>query len=173
MNVMETIAARRSIRQYEERPVEREKIQEVLEAMRLAPSACNGQKWKFFAVADPALREKIASICLGGPEWIRHAPVILIAAGYGPGIMTCGHDASSVDLTIPMSYATLEAVELGLGTCLIASFRQEDVCEILGLDDTWRIPLIATLGYAAEAPGARPRKAADEVTAILSGLEKT
>lgn len=167
MRVMEAIETRRSIRQYDERPVEREKLLKVLEAMRLAPSACNGQKWKFFAAADPALRERIASACVGSPEWIKAAPVILIAAGYGTGIMTCGHDASSVDLTIPMSYATLEAAEQGLGTCLIASFKQEDICEILGLDDAWRVPLIATLGYAAEAPDARPRKAADEVTAIL------
>ena len=167
MNVMEAIAKRRSIRKYENRPVEAEKLTLVLESMRLAPSAGNGQKWKFFAVTDPALVAKIGSVCLGTPEWIRTAPVILIGAGYGPGIMTCGHDASSVDLTIPMSYATLEAVELGLDTCLIASYHQEEVCALLGLDEGWRIPMIATLGYSAEAPEARPRKAADEVCQIL------
>ncbi|MBQ7841646.1 MAG: nitroreductase family protein [Lachnospiraceae bacterium] len=167
MNVMEAIAARRSIRKYEDRPVEQEKIQKILESMRLAPSAGNGQKWKFFAVVDPAVIEKIGSVCLGTPDWIKTAPAILIGAGYGPGIMTCGHDTSSVDLTIPMSYASLEAVELGLGTCLIASYKQEDVCGILGLDDSWRIPLIATLGYGAEAPDARPRKDAAEVTQVI------
>ena len=167
MNVLEAIAARRSIRKYDDRPIEADKLQKVLESMRLAPSAGNGQKWKFFAVIDPEVIEKIGSVCLGTPDWIRTAPIILVAAGYGPGIMTCGHDASSVDLTIPMSYATLEAVEQGLGTCLIASYKQEDVCGILGLDDSWRIPLIATFGYPAEDPEARSRRPADEVIQII------
>ena len=167
MNVIEAIEKRRSIRLYEDRAVEPEKLHQVLEAMRLAPSAVNAQKWKFFAVSDPVVKEKIASVCMGGPKWLKDAPVILIAAGYGSGIMTCGHDASSVDLTIPMSFATLQAMELGLGTCLIASFHQEEICEILGLDDTWRIPLISPLGYPAEYPDARPRKEAEEVECLI------
>lgn len=167
MTVQEAIKVRRSIRKYEDREVEPEKLKQVLEAMRLAPSAVNAQKWKFFAITDPVVREKIASVCMGTPEWIKNAPVILIAAGYGSGIMTCGHDASSVDLTIPMSFATLEAAELGLGTCLVASFHQEDIREILGLDDSWRIPLLSPLGYAAENPDARMRKPAEEVIQVI------
>lgn len=167
MDVIKAIEERRSIRKYEDKPVEAEKLNQVLEAMRLAPSAGNAQKWKFFAVTDPELREKIGDGCLWQQSWIKTAPVILVAAGYGSGIMTCGHDASSVDLTIPLSYATLAAVELGLGTCLIASYHQEDVCKLLGLDETWRIPMIATLGYPAEEPEARPRKTAEEVIQIL------
>ena len=60
MNVIEAIEKRRSIRLYEDRAVEPEKLHQVLEAMRLAPSAVNAQKWKFFAVSDPVVKEKIS-----------------------------------------------------------------------------------------------------------------
>ena len=167
MNVFESIEERRSIRKYLDKPVEPEKLDKILETMRLAPSAGNRQKWLFIAVTDPAKREEIRQICNGQPAWIGEAPVILVPAGWDDDIMTCGHSVCTVDQMIAASYASLEAVELGLGTCLIASFHQEDVRKILDLPEGYVIPIILTLGYAAEAPDARPRKSAEEVEKII------
>lgn len=146
---------------------ELEKMELIFESMRLAPSAGNAQKWKFYAVKDPAVKEKIIASCLRAPEMLRQAPVILISAGNGAGIMTCGHDASSIDLSIPMSFAMLEAHALGLGTCWMASYHEDGVREALGLDETWRIAAISPLGYPDEDPDVRPRKPLEEVTEII------
>lgn len=165
METMRVIADRRSVRKYRPDPVEPEKLQAVLEAMRLAPSARNRQQWKFFVVTDPQVKERIAASVGATPAMIQGAPAVLLAAGTG-GEMNCGHLSSSVDLTIAMTVGVLAATDLGLGTCLVASHREEGVREALGLSEEWRIPLLSPLGYPDESPDPRPRKALDEVAEI-------
>ncbi len=81
--------------------------------------------------------------------------------------MTCGHTACTVDLTIAMTMGIIQAQELGLGTCLVASIPEQRVRDALGLPTDWRIPLVATLGYPAETPAPRPRKPAEQVCRII------
>ena len=160
MTVFESIQSRRSIRRFSNKPVEREKLERILEAMRLAPSAVNLQEWRFFIVTNPELLQTIRSNAAS-------APAMLIAAGNGTGRMTCGHERSTVDLTIAMTLGVLQAQALGLGTCIMASFEEAHMRKALALPPEWRVPLIAPLGYPDEAPEPRPRKAFAEVCCIL------
>ena len=165
MNVSEAIKVRRSIRKYKDVPVEPEKINEVLEAARLAPSARNRQEWMFYAVTDGKVKK---AMCEGGASpFVAEAPVVLAVCAIGDRLMNCGHDVSSVDGSIAMSFAVLEATELGLGTCMIGSHDQKAVAKALGLSEEWKVPLLVTMGYPDETPEARPRKESAEVCKIL------
>lgn len=163
MEVFEAIKARRSIRAYEAREVEEEKLRRVLEAGRLAPSANNRQDWRFIVVRDPEKRKKLVEAA-GGQAFVGTAPVVLVVCGTEPEkVMYCGQPAYTVDATIALSFMILEACELGLGTCWLGHFDEQRVKEILGIPEKVRVVAMTPLGYPAESPTARPRKSLDEV----------
>jgi len=155
---------RHSVRSYLPDAIETEKLNIILETMRLAPSAGNGQSWKFFAVTDKKLIDAIAEVTLS--KFVSEAPCVLVACGKGDSIMRSGHDVTTVDVSIAMTIGMMAATDLGLGSCLIASHEQEPVCKILGLDDEWRIPMICTLGYQNGEVQVREKKPFEEVCFI-------
>lgn len=167
MTVQEAIASRRSIRKYADTPIEQEKLQLVAEAFRLAPSARNMQNWKLLVIQSPEIRERVRGCCRGEPTFLREAPAILVACDSDQGIMTCGHRVDSIDLSIAMSFAVLQAQEVGLGTCWMGSYDQEALLKALELPEGTSIAAITPLGYPAEMPEARPRKTAEEIIEYL------
>ncbi len=99
MDVFTAIEQRRSIRKYKDKPVEEEKLQKVLEAARLSPSARNEQNWKFVVVKDADTREKLTEAI--GQPFVREAPIILVCCGTEPNaIMRGGQPRYTVDLSI-------------------------------------------------------------------------
>ena len=162
MELMQAIQDRRSVRAYQPRPVEREKIERVLEAARLAPSARNRQAWSFYVVQDAAKRKAIQEAA-NGAAFLGEAPVILVACGIQPAVMACGQRTDSVDLSIAMSFAILEAYEQGLGTCWMGAFDAQQVKKALSLPEDTDAVMITPLGYPAEQPAPRPRKALSEI----------
>ena len=162
MAVMEAIQARRSIRSYEPRPVEAEKLRQVLEAGRLAPSARNQQNWRLVAVEDAELRQRLSQACCGQKQ-VAEAPVFLAAVATGKRVMTCGQVGEYVDCGIALSFMMLEAAEQGLGTCWLGAFRADEVAEVLGLPEGDVVVAVSPLGYPAEHPAPRPRKDPSEV----------
>jgi nitroreductase len=163
MNVMDAIKARRSIRAYQDRPVEEEKLRAVLEAGRLAPSAGNFQDWKFIIVRDKEKRQRL-SAAAKDQAFVAQAPVVIAACGTETEyIMTCGQHTYSIDVAISVDHMSLEAVNQGLGTCWIGAFHEDQVKEILGVPDKIRVVVMLTLGYPAESPSARPRKKLEEI----------
>jgi nitroreductase len=163
MDVFAAIKKRRSIRAYQARPVPAALLRRVLEAARLAPSACNRQEWRFIAVRN---RETIGKLkaTANSAAFLDSAPVALVFCGTeGKGVMTCGQNTTSVDVSIAMSYVTLTAVAAGLGTCWLGSFREDEVKAILGIPREARVVAVTPLGYPAEKPGPRPRKKYAEV----------
>jgi nitroreductase len=162
MTLDEIIATRRSIRQYEARPVEDDKIAAILEAGRLAPSARNRQDWKFIVVTNDAVREKLVDACCG-QKLVSEAPVALVLTASHEDFMTCKQSAATVDCSIAFTFMLLKATELGLGTCWLGAFDADKVSQVLDLP-TGTIPVAVTpIGYPAESPDARPRKAGSEV----------
>lgn len=158
MDVFAAIQGRRSIRQYDTRPVEDEKLNRVLEAARLSPSANNSQSWKFIAVRDAETRAMLAEAA-GGQMFIKQAPVVIVACGLNPDkIMSCGQHRYTVDLSIATAYMILQAYELGLGTCWLGHYDEKRVKEILGVPESVRIVAMTPLGYPSENPAPRPRK---------------
>lgn len=163
MSVLPAIQARRSIRKYTDKPVEEEKLEKVLEAARLAPSAKNMQEWKFVVVKDPEIRKRLTEEAIG-QAFVGEAPIILVCCGTAPdSVMRCGQERYTVDLSIATSYMILEAHEQGLGTCWLGSFDEKKTKEILEIPKDVRVVSITPLGYPAESPSPRPRKELEEI----------
>lgn len=163
MDVFSAIQGRRSIRKYKAVPVEEEKLNRVLEAARLSPSAGNAQNWKFIVVTDEETRKKLKD-AYGGQEFVAQAPVIIVACGTEPAaVMLCGQHRYTVDLSIAFSYLILEAHELGLGTCWLGRFEEDKVKEVLGIPENVRVVAVTPLGYPEENPNPRPRKDIGEI----------
>ena len=157
MDVFEAIKTRRSIREYQEREVEEEKLQKVLEAGRLAPSAKNIQEWRFVVVRDKETREKLARAARN-QAFVAQAPVSIVGCAIITDYrMTCGQRAYPIDLAIAVDHMTLVAVEEGLGTCWIGSFFEDQVKEILGIPEEVRVVTLLTLGYSSFQPSPKPR----------------
>jgi nitroreductase len=163
MDVFEAISKRRSIRRYKDSPVEEDKLGKILEAARIAPSAANRQEWKFLVVQDKETREKLVDAA-NGQKFVGEAPVTIVAISTeSERIMPCGQPAYTVDLSIAVSFMILEATELGLGTCWLGAYKEDEVKKILDIPEEVRVPAMFTLGYADEDPGPRPRKDINEI----------
>lgn len=165
MSVQTAIRERRSIRAYQDKPVENEKLKLVLEAGRLAPSARNRQEWKFIVVRDRETRVRLAKAA-NDRQFIGEAPVIIAAcATEAEYVMSCGQLAGTVDTSIAFSFLILQAQELGLGTCWLGAYDEKEVKAILDIPPHVRVVAMTPLGYPAEAPEAKPRKAPEDVFA--------
>lgn len=163
LNLMEIIKGRKSVRSYTPQPVEKEKLEAVLEAARLAPSARNRQKWKFIIVTDPAVKDKMLEACHNQPS-VKQAPVCIAVVDEEPGVMSCGQPVDVVDASIALSFLILKAYEEGLGTCWLGHFDQGKVKAALEIPENMSVVAVTSLGYPADIPEARPRKSLDEIT---------
>ena len=139
MDFLELVKSRYSVRSYQSRPVEQEKLDRVLEAARLAPTGSNEQPWKFVVVRD-------AEIGLT-PDRVMHCDI--------PG--------DPVDLSIVMDHVTLAAAAEGLGTCWIGAFHQDKVREVLGIPDRAKVVEVMALGYPADSLRPKHRKPVEEL----------
>lgn len=158
MTVIEAIRTRQSVRSYEKRPVEREKIEEVVEAARLAPSAGNRQEWRFVAVTDPEKKTGLASEASGQAFIGEAACVIACCAETDSHVMRCGQLCYPIDVAIAIDHMTLRAAELGLGTCWIGAFSEEKVRSILDIPESVKVVELLTLGYPKDfGPKAKNR----------------
>lgn len=167
MNVAEAIVSRRSIRKYKETPIEPEKMHAVAEAFRRAPSAKNLQDWQLLWVTSPQHKEKIRLASPSKAAMLTEAPAVLVAVGYRPDVMTNGHRADSIDLSIAMSYALLAAHEQGLGTCWMANYTEDGIRQALGLPENVTVVAISPIGYADEEPAEKIRKPLCDVFKVI------
>ena len=162
MDVMEAILARRSIRDYEDKPIEPEKLERVLEAGRQAPSAANAQPWKIVVVTDADTRQKLTQAA-NGQAFVGKAPAVIVGcAARTDKMMSCGQRAYPIDVAICMTTMSLAAMGEGLGTCWIGAFNEDAVKELLGIPDDVRVVELMPIGYPASQPGARDRMPMDE-----------
>ena len=163
MNFMEIAQARQSCRAYDEtRAVEAEKINAMLEAARLAPSACNGQPYHFTVCRGEAAKEVAkATAGLGMNKFAVQAPVLIVVSekpyvkSAAMGARVKGNDYRSMDIGIAVAYLTAEATAQGLGTCILGWLDDEKIRKICGLDQPVR--LVITVGYAKDET-VRPKK---------------
>ncbi len=153
---MELIKKRFSVRKYKEDPVEEWKIEEVIEAARIAPSASNSQPWRFIVVQDEEKRLKIANeganLVLPN-KWLRKAPVIIVIGAetdfvtgtVGEGLKKIAYH--QVDIGIAGEHLVLRATELGLGTCWIGWFKEKYVRKLLDIPEKIKLISLISLGY--------------------------
>ncbi len=164
MDVFEAIGKRRSIRNYQDREVEEDKLFKILEAARQAPSASNRQEWRFVVVRDKITRLKLCQAAKG-QGFVNEAPVVIACCAQTDNhIMTCGQACYVIDLAIAIDHMSLAAVELGLGSCWIGAFHEKEVKKILDIPQEIRVVEMLTLGYPAQEPtGPKKRLALEKI----------
>ena len=163
MELKDAIKTRKSIREYEDKPIPENKLLNILEAARLAPSGANRQYWKFVVVRDPQKRRDLAEAS-GRQNHVARAPVVIAAVSTMPdGLMRCGVPGYAVDLAIAVDHMTLAAVDEGLGTCWIGAFSQESAREILHIPAKYTIVTLLTLGFPEQPGKPKTRKSLDEI----------
>ncbi|MCL5269557.1 MAG: nitroreductase family protein [bacterium] len=161
MDVMEAIRIRRSVRAYRPDPIEEATLEAVTEALRLAPSACNNQPWRFVLVTDPALRARLAEAA-HGQAYLAEAPVVVVGCAFPDRAyprMGGYWNSADVDLAIAIDHLTLAAAAVGLGTCWIGAFDEGAVKKMLGVPAGVKITAMTPLGYPREAGLLRPVEA--------------
>jgi len=143
--VFEAIQKRRSIREYSPEPVPKEKLERILEAGRLAPSASNIQPWHFIIVTEKAKKEALAK---GGryAKFLNQSPIVIV----GCGDTKASPNWHKVDVAIAMQNMVLTATAEGLGTCWIGSFNEKQAKELLKIPENLAIVAMLSLGYSQD-----------------------
>ena len=167
MNFLEIANCRQSCRAYEEgREVEQQKLDAILEAVRLAPSACNGQPYHITVCrGETAKAVAKATQGMGINKFAPQAPVLLVISeenytkSAAMGAKLKNNDYRSIDIGIAAAYLTAEAAAQGLGTCILGWLDDQKIRGICGLSHPVR--LVITLGYPADSPRVKKRKDLD------------
>jgi len=164
MDFLTIARERQSCRRYDAgRPVEREKLDAILESVRLAPSACNGQPYHITVChGEKAKAVARATMGMGMNRFAADAPVMIVLSE-APYVKTAAlgakvkhNDYRSLDIGIAAAYLTAEATAQGLGTCILGWLDDGEIRKICGLEHPVR--LVVTLGYAAEGDALREKK---------------
>ena len=175
MDFLEIANARQSCRSYDEtRAVEHEKLEKVLEAVRLSPSACNGQPYHFTVCQGESARQAAAACTgMGMNKFAAQAPVLIVISeepyvkSAALGAKVKNNDYRSMDIGIAAAYLTAAAAEEGLGTCILGWLDDQKLRELCGLSHPVR--LVITLGYptADEKLRTKKRKALSDFVTYL------
>jgi nitroreductase len=176
---IELVKKRESTRNYSPKPVPRELIDRCLDAARLAPSACNSQPWSFIVVDNEAKKNEIVDKTMtklfSMNKFVRTAPVIIAVitepsvyyARMGGAFRNVRYNL--IDIGIACDHLTLQAAELGLGTCWLGWFNEKEMKKLLGLPKSTKIDIVLSMGYPKEALDPRPkvRKNLEEIRRYL------
>ena len=162
MTVLEAIRNRYSCRAYQDKPIEREKIDNIFEAARLAPSAKNLQDWRFVVVTDKETKRKLAEAA-NNQRFLENAGAIIIACSNSDGVMRCGQAVGPIDVAIALEHISLQATELGLATCWIGSFYLQKVRPIVGVPGDIAIIELMAVGYPADKPKEAKREPIENI----------
>lgn len=174
MDFLELVKARHSTRQYDGRPVEREKMERCLEAARMAPSASNSQPWTFVVVDDPELKDKVAretySPLVSFNKFVLKAGAIVVIVMEKPKMITQVGELIKkkewplIDIGIAAEHFCLQAQEEGLGTCMLGWFNEAPIKDLLKIPSSKTIGLLIAVGYPVvdEVIKEKKRKPMDE-----------
>jgi nitroreductase len=149
MNFIDIVKKRCSVREYSSQPVEKEKLDYVLEAARLAPSACNLQPWSFYIIQDAEMLQKLRSCYVR--ESFKTAPVFIAICGNHETSwkrkMFDNKDHCDIDVAITTQHLIFAATEVGLGTCWVCNFDPVSGKEMLQLSDSEELIALIPIGY--------------------------
>ncbi|NWG10616.1 nitroreductase family protein [Candidatus Bathyarchaeota archaeon] len=167
MDVLEAIKGRRSIRAYKSDDVSPEIVEKLVDAATWAPSAGNIQPWEFIIVRKLEIKRKLAEAALNQTS-IEEAPVVIVVcANENRSSMRYGVRGKTLyclqDTAAAIQNIHLTAYSLGLGTCWVGAFREEEASKILKVPEGARPVAIIPIGYAAEAPSPRNRRPLNQI----------
>jgi nitroreductase len=173
---LELIINRQSDRKYSDRQIEKDKLDRIVEAGRMAPSACNAQPWKFIVVNDPELVLKVADAAsaklIGMNAFVTQAPVIIVIVREKPnmsskvGATIKNKDYSLFDIGIATENICLQAKAEGIGSCIIGWFDEKMMRKLLEIPRSKRVELLITLGYSLSEKREKRRKPLDDVVSF-------
>ena len=158
MEFSELIVSRYSVRAYRKDPVEQDKLDRILEASRMAPTACNLQPYQIVVIQTAGLEKELLRIY--HREWFVQAPLVLCVCGLprAAWVRKDGRNYFETDAAIAMDHLILAAANEGLGSCWIAAFDASAAREILSIPDGVEPLFFTPLGYAADRPASKERK---------------
>ena len=166
MALLEEILNRRSIKEFKSKPIEKDKLERVLEAGRLAPSAKNRQEWRFIVLQKQHLREKVKEAAFGD-ETVGQAPAIIaLCTTNVEYIMPNGQLSYPIDLAFAASFMVLQAVAEGLGSCVLSTYDEQMIRDLITVPYSMRVVLLILIGYPAKLPEATSRKALKRIAAF-------
>jgi nitroreductase len=174
MDFLQLASTRQSDRAFDvNRPVEKEKIERIIEAARLAPSACNSQPWHFIVVDEPELKNKVADATsarvLGMNHFTKQAPVHILLVEEkvnftsGVGGLVKKKSYAQMDLGIVAAHISLAAQAEGLGSCILGWFDEPKMRELLNIPKSKRVWLDICIGYSVQPLREKKRKSTQEV----------
>ena len=163
MNLLELIKERYSCRNYQTRSVEKEKLDYIMECVRLAPSAVNRQPWLFHIVKNE--NEKVKLQQCYNRDWIKTAPMYIIASILHDEewIRSDGKHHGNIDIAIAVEHICLAATEQGLATCWVCNFDAARCKDLFRMPENEEPAVIIPLGYAADEMKPKNRKEIDEI----------
>ncbi len=166
METLEAMRARRSVRHYQNKKVEEEKLNAILETVQLVPSRHNDQNVRCIVVRDPEKKKAIRkqAEC---QSMVEEADVLLVfvATDMLDFVMPCGQYGYVADMFLALGYGILEAADQGLDSCIVCAFKEAPVKEILGIPEGCRVPCMAVVGYGDDPS---PRKVKKPVSELVS-----
>lgn len=163
MEYQELITRRYSVRAYKPDPIESDKLEKILEAARIAPTAANRQPFQIIVIKTQGKEDQLSRIYRR--DWFVQAPLLICAVGI-PAKSWVREDMRrylDVDVAIVMDHLILAATDLGLGTCWVAAFNAQAARESLELPDEVEPLIFTPLGYPADEPGPKERKPVNEL----------
>ena len=168
VKTLELIKSRQSDRKYSNQPIEKEKIERIVEAGRMAPSACNAQPWKFIVVDEPVLLAKLAEAAsaklLGMNSFVDQATAMIVVvreqANFSSriGATIKNKDYSLIDIGIASENICLQAEAEGIGSCILGWFDEKLIRKTLSIPKSKRVELLITLGYSVSEKREKIRK---------------
>lgn len=164
MNFLELVKTRYSVRSYDARPVETEKLDYIMECVRLAPSAVNFQPWRFRIVTDAPTLAALHQ-CYKR-EWIATAPCIIVACVNHKESWhrrVDNKDHADIDIAIAVEHLCLAATEQGLGSCWVCNFDIAQCRAVLGLSDNMEPAVLIPLGYGLDEVAEKKRKQLEDI----------
>ena len=174
--ILKLIINRQSDRKYSDRPIEKDKLDRIIEAGRMSPSACNAQPWKFIVVNELELVTKVAGAAsaklIGMNSFVAQAQVIIVIVrekanmSSKVGATIKNKDYSLFDIGIATENICLQAEAEGIGSCIIGWFDEKLIRKLLSVPGSKRVELLITLGYSLSEKREKRRKPLDDVVSF-------
>lgn len=182
MDFTELLLQRQSVRSYLDRPVEKWKVDKLVEAVRLSPSASNSQPWKLIIVDDQVIKDDVARATytrlVSFNKFAPQAPLLAVFCIERPKVITQigaklkEREFPLIDIGIAAAHFCLQATALGLDTCMIGWFDEERIKELLHIPSGKRIGLVVTVGYGDEDQRKKVRKPREKMSSRNSYLQE-
>lgn len=163
MGLLPEIENRFSVRKFKKSTLDPEKLNRILEAGRLAPSAKNRQPWRFVVVDDPKVKEKISEAAYG-QQHVKDAGAVIVACSTNiEYLMPNGQPSYPIDISFAVSFMMLQAGKEGYGSCVITTYNESSVMDTLTLPYSMRVVMLLAVGEADEEPKITDRKPTSQV----------